>query len=113
MIFPAALRPGDTIAVVAPSSPFEPCLAWVGLGFLAQRYRVLFDRGLFAQSGYLAGKRNESMTAIPQRLVEDVALVGPIEKVRDELPAWKASCLTTMLVSGPPQMLEAVAKLVL
>src|SRR5437870_312600 len=38
------------------------------------------------QDLYLAGKRNESMTAIPQRLVEDVALVGPIEKVRDELP---------------------------
>jgi len=52
---PPALRPGDTVAVVAPSSPFEPTLAWVGLGWLARRYRVRFDRGLFTRHGYLAG----------------------------------------------------------
>jgi len=55
VILPPALRPGDTIAVVAPSSPFEHVLAWVGLGWLAQRYRVRFTRGLFARDGYLAG----------------------------------------------------------
>ena len=55
MLHPPPLRPGDTIAVVAPSSPFEPVLAWVGLGWLAQRYRVRFDRGLFARAGFLAG----------------------------------------------------------
>lgn len=55
MIFPPALRPGDTIAVVAPSSPFDHALAWVGLGWLAQRYRVRFTRGLFTREGYLAG----------------------------------------------------------
>jgi len=65
------------------------------------------------QELYLAGKRNEAMAAIPLRMVEDLALVGPIEKVREELPAWKSTCLTTMLVGGPPQMLEMVAKLVL
>jgi muramoyltetrapeptide carboxypeptidase len=55
VIFPPSLRPGDTIAVVAPSSPFEPVLGWVGLGWLARRYRVRFTRGLFARDGYLAG----------------------------------------------------------
>ena len=55
MIFPPPLRPGDTIAVVAPSSPFEHVLAWVGLGWLARRYDVRFSRGLFARDGYLAG----------------------------------------------------------
>jgi muramoyltetrapeptide carboxypeptidase len=54
-VFPPALRPGDIIAVVAPSSPFEHVLAWVGLGWLAQRYRVRFTRGLFARDGFLAG----------------------------------------------------------
>lgn len=65
MILPPALRPGDTVAVVAPSSSFEPVLAWVGLGFLAQRYRVRFDRGLFARTGYLAGsdaRRRDELT---------------------------------------------------
>lgn len=55
LLHPPALRPGDTIAVVAPSSPFEHALAWVGLGWLARRYRVRFDRGLFSRRGYLAG----------------------------------------------------------
>ncbi len=65
------------------------------------------------QDLYLSGKKSEAMAAIPRSLVEDVALVGPIEKIRDELPAWKSSCLTTMLIAGPPPMLEAVAKLVM
>ena len=67
MIFPPPLRPGDTIAVVAPSSPFEPVLAWAGLGWLAQRYRVRYTRGLFARDGYLAGsderRRDELLAA--------------------------------------------------
>lgn len=54
-IHPPALCPGDTIAIVAPASPFEHVLAWSGLGWLARRYRVRFDRGLFARTGYLAG----------------------------------------------------------
>ncbi|MGK4004332.1 LD-carboxypeptidase [Sorangium sp. So ce1036] len=91
-ILPPALRPGDTIAVIAPSSPFEHVLAWVGLGWLARRYRVLFDtdsgapragdadqgmdlplsgppgRGLFSRAGYLAGsdarRRDELVRAL-------------------------------------------------
>lgn len=55
VIFPPALRPGDVIALVAPSSPFDHTLAWVALGWLARRYRLRFTRGLFARRGYLAG----------------------------------------------------------
>lgn len=55
MIIPPALRPGDRVAVFAGSSPFEPTLAWRGLGWLARRYRVVFDRSVFARAGYLAG----------------------------------------------------------
>lgn len=68
MIFPPPLRPGDTIAVVAPASPFDPVLAWVALGWLARRYRVRFTRGLFARRGYLAGsderRRDELLSAL-------------------------------------------------
>jgi len=63
---PPALRPGDTIAVVAPSSPFDPVLAWVALGWLARRYRLRFTRGLFARDGYLAGsdaRRRDELAA--------------------------------------------------
>lgn len=56
VLVPPALRPGDLVRVIAPSSPFEAVLAWRGLGFLAEHFRVRFDRaGLFARRGYLAG----------------------------------------------------------
>ena len=65
------------------------------------------------QDLYLEGKRQEAMAAIPLNLIEDVALIGPLGKVKDELPMWKDSVLTTLLVNGPPQLLETVADLVL
>ena len=68
---------------------------------------------LRVQDLYLAGKKREAMAAIPTQMVEDTALIGPIEKIRDDLAAWKETCLTTMLVSGPPPMLEVIAKAVL
>jgi F420-dependent oxidoreductase-like protein len=71
------------------------------------------DVCLRVQDLYLAGKKREAMAAIPLRLVEDTALIGPIEKIRDDLPKWKETLVTTILVGGPPQFLEMVAKIVL
>ena len=64
------------------------------------------------QKLYLSGQKAEAMAAIPRDMVEDTALIGPIEKIREELPRWKATCLTTMLVAGPPQHLKQVAELI-
>jgi F420-dependent oxidoreductase-like protein len=64
------------------------------------------------QELYLSGKKEEAIRAIPLQLVEDVAWVGPVAKIREELPRWEASCLTTALVSGPPPVLEQLAALV-
>ncbi|HEY5625225.1 MAG TPA: LLM class F420-dependent oxidoreductase [Dehalococcoidia bacterium] len=64
------------------------------------------------QELYLQGKKDEATASIPLELVEDVALIGPPGKIKDELPKWKDTCLTTMLLAGPPQMLETVADLV-
>ena len=40
------------------------------------------------------------IAAVPTRLVEEIALIGPPEKIRDELAAWEESVVTTMLVQG-------------
>ena len=50
---------------------------------------------------------------MPTKMVQDVALVGPLAKIKDELPVWKKSVLTQMLVFGPPQMLNTLAEMVL
>jgi hypothetical protein len=62
---------------------------------------------------YLEGKRREAIAAVPTRMVQDTALVGPVEKIRDDLAAWRETCVTTLLVGGPPSLLRTVAELVL
>jgi alkanesulfonate monooxygenase SsuD/methylene tetrahydromethanopterin reductase-like flavin-dependent oxidoreductase (luciferase family) len=51
------------------------------------------------QDLYLAGKKMEAMAAVPDSLVDEVALVGPVERIRDRLDAWRESGATTLLVS--------------
>jgi F420-dependent oxidoreductase-like protein len=64
------------------------------------------------QERYLEGDRKAAMAGIPTKLVEDLALIGPIGKIKDELEAWKRTSVTTLLVGGPPQLLETIAKVV-
>lgn len=71
------------------------------------------DVALQVQDLYLAGKKAEAAAAIPLSMVEDVALVGPMDKIRGELDRWRESCITTFLVSGPKQMLPIYADLIL
>ncbi len=65
------------------------------------------------QELYLAGRKDEAAAAIPLAMVEDVALVGPPEKIRDELARWKDTCITTFLVSGPASSLSSYAEAIL
>jgi hypothetical protein len=43
--------------------------------------------------------------------VQDVALVGPPDAIRAQLPAWRATAVTTLLVQTDPRSLAAVAEL--
>jgi F420-dependent oxidoreductase-like protein len=65
------------------------------------------------QDEYLAGRKAEAAALVPTEMVEDVYLIGPKDKIRDDLERWRETCVTTMLVSGPPPMLEEIAELVL
>ena len=66
--------------------------------------------------------RNSSSTAgsatrrrrCPDALVDEVALVGPPERIRDRLDAWRESGVTTLLVhSRDPASLRTLAELAL
>ncbi|MBX7161573.1 MAG: LLM class F420-dependent oxidoreductase [Acidimicrobiia bacterium] len=50
------------------------------------------------QELYLAGDKAEAIRLVPRKLVEEVALVGPQDKIRDELARWDESLMTTMLI---------------
>jgi F420-dependent oxidoreductase-like protein len=70
------------------------------------------DVALQVQELYLQGKKAEAAAAIPLAMVEDVALVGPPDKIRAELEQWKETCITTFLVSGPAGVLPFYADLI-
>lgn len=70
------------------------------------------DVALKVQELYLQGKKAEAAAAIPLAMVEDVALVGPPDKIRAELEQWKETCITTFLVSGPAAVLPFYADLI-
>jgi len=66
------------------------------------------------QEVYLDGKKDEAMQLVPRKLVEEVALIGPKEKIRDELARWDESLMTTMLIgSHAPATLRMMAELAL
>jgi F420-dependent oxidoreductase-like protein len=110
--------PGDDVERCADL--IRPMLALYAGGMGARGTNFHFD--VFARLGYeaqcleiqelyLAGKKADAIAAVPLAMVEDVALVGPIDKIKAELPRWKDTCLTTMLVSAPAPMLPAMAEL--
>jgi F420-dependent oxidoreductase-like protein len=73
------------------------------LGYEAEAVKI--------QDLYLAGKKAEAMAAVPDRLVDETALVGPKERIVERLAAWKASPVPTMLVgTGQPEALRILAE---
>jgi F420-dependent oxidoreductase-like protein len=46
---------------------------------------------------YLDGRRAEATAAVPDALVDEVALVGPVGRVRERLSAWRDAGVTTIV----------------
>jgi F420-dependent oxidoreductase-like protein len=65
------------------------------------------------QELYLGGKKDEAGAAVPRELIEELSLVGPPEKIRDDLAKWRESIVTTLIVSADGPTLRTVAELVL
>lgn len=66
------------------------------------------------QDLYLDGKKAEATAAVPDELVDEVALVGPKERIADRLDEWKESGITTMILgTGQPEALQLMAELLL
>jgi hypothetical protein len=65
------------------------------------------------QDLYLAGKKDEAGAKIPRALIEEMSLIGPRDKIRDDLERWRESIVTTLLVSGDAATIRRAAELVL
>lgn len=61
------------------------------------------------QDAYLDGRRDDAIAAVPDALIDEVALVGPIERIIDRVEAWKASHVDTMILgTDQPEVLQAL-----
>jgi F420-dependent oxidoreductase-like protein len=49
------------------------------------------------QELYLGGRKREAVAAVPDALVDEVALVGPRERIAARLDAWRECGVTTLL----------------
>lgn len=66
------------------------------------------------QDLYLDGLKRDAAAAVPDSFVDEVALVGPKERLAERLEAWRESGATTLLVSTQqPEALRALAEIAL
>jgi F420-dependent oxidoreductase-like protein len=65
------------------------------------------------QELYLSGRKDEAAAAIPFELIDQLSLIGPADKIRDDLDAWRESLVTTLLIGGDQATIRTAAELVL
>jgi F420-dependent oxidoreductase-like protein len=79
---------------------------------IARRYGYE-DAAKTIQDFYLSGKKAEAEAAVPDALVDEVALCGPKERIRERLAEWKTAGVTTLMVSGDAGAVRTLAELAL
>jgi F420-dependent oxidoreductase-like protein len=63
------------------------------------------------QDLFLDGKQRDAAAAVPNALIDEMALIGPADRIRDRLAAWEDSGATTLLISTrDPATLRAVSE---
>ncbi len=64
------------------------------------------------QGLYLEGRKKEAVLAVPDELVDEVALCGPRERIADLLVPWKESGIGTLICApNNPQAAQVMAEL--
>ena len=70
------------------------------------------------QNHFLAGRRKEAEAAVPDALIDETSLIGPRERIRDRLEAWKEVAKerrvgTLLLAGATSEALRIVAEAIL
>jgi F420-dependent oxidoreductase-like protein len=114
------LIPGDDVEACA--ALVKPFLALYIGGMGARGRNFHFDAvarlgyedvATQVQDLYLAGRKQEAIALIPTALVDELALIGPPAKIKEQLGDWQQSLVGTMLISGGVALLRQAAELVL
>jgi F420-dependent oxidoreductase-like protein len=75
------------------------------MGFEAEARKI--------QDLFFEGRRDEAIPLVPTQFADEISLVGPVERIRDRLQAWKETPVTTIIVSGDVATLRTMAELTL
>ena len=73
------------------------------MGFEAEAHRI--------QEHYLAGNVADAIAAVPTKMVEATALIGPVDKIRDDSQVWQESFVTSILVQPDLDVMRTMAQL--
>jgi F420-dependent oxidoreductase-like protein len=80
---------------------------------LTQRYGYE-EAAAKIQDLYLAGSKGEAAMTVPDELVDEIALVGPKERIAERLEAWREAGISTLIVQArQSEALAVMAELVL
>ena len=76
------------------------------------------DAAAAIQDAYLARRHRDAAALVPDKLVDEIALVGPADRIRGRLQDWKAVAKdgrvgTLVLTGATQQALRVVAEAVL
>jgi F420-dependent oxidoreductase-like protein len=86
----------------------KPTIAFYigGMGARAMNFhKDVFDRMGYESDAaeiqrlFMDGRRAEAVAAVPTRVVDDISLVGPAAKIRDDLPRWEEAGVTSLVIS--------------
>jgi len=115
-----------TVSVI-PGADVEDCADKIrpmlalyigGMGAKGQNFHYdVFERMGYAaecatiQEHYLGGDKKAAIAAVPTSMCEAISLIGPPDKIKDELAMWDESVVNTILVSGPIDLVRFVADL--
>lgn len=91
-------------------------VAWIGpegAGLRNSFYDTTCRLGFAEEAGavrdhFLAGRKADAAAAVPDQLLDEVALLGPVPAIVDRIAAWKESRVGTLiLLTRDPEILEA------
>ena len=72
------------------------------------------DEAKKIQELFLAGKRTEAALAVPDQFADEISLVGPKDRVKERIEAWRDTPVTSLLISThDKERLREVAEIVL